>query len=203
MPLLTERQEQLLTFIRNHQGAQGVPPSMREIARQFDCSQPTVHQHLQALAKKGEIEKLSDGKWGLAASTMQALLFQAPLYGSIPAGLPAMREQEPERMIGVDLAFFGLKPGKAENVWLLRVQGDSMEGARIFDGDVVALVRRQPVFGEIIAALVDETTVTLKRMVREKGRTILRAENPKYADIVPARLESQGVVIGVLRNQLA
>ena len=73
----------------------------------------------------------------------------------------------------------------------------------ILDGDLVALVRRDPRPGDLIAALVDETTTTLKRMVSERGRTLLRAENPRYPDIVPERLESQGVVVGVIRRNLA
>ena len=57
--------------------------------------------------------------------------------------------------------------------------------------------------GHVVAALVDETTVTLKRLVKEKGRVILRAMNSKYKDIVPQRLESQGVVVGLIRRLVA
>jgi repressor LexA len=201
--MMTERQEVILDFVREYQAAQGVPPSTREIARQFECSQPTALKHLQALAKKTQVEKLSDGKWGLKASQVQGHLFEAAVYGSIPAGLPAMQEQAPEETVAVDPAVFGVRKPRANHFWFLRVTGDSMEGARIFDGDLVALVRREARAGDIIAALVDETTTTLKRLVRERGRMILRAANPNYADIVPQRLESQGVVVGVIRRKMA
>ena len=177
------------------------PSSTREVARKFGCSQQGAAKHLQALARKGQLEKLADGKWGLQAKSVQGHLFDIPVYGAIPAGLPAMREQEPEDTVAVDPAVFGLRKSQAGNFWFLRVTGDSMAGANIFDGDLVALTRREPRSGDIIAALVDETTTTLKRFVRERDRTLLRAANPRYADIVPERLESQGVVVGMIRRK--
>jgi repressor LexA len=79
-----------------------------------------------------------------------------------------------------------------------------MIDAHILDGDVVALERREPRAGDIIAALVDETTTTLKRLVYVRGRVILRAENRRYQDIIPdQRLESQGVVVGLIRRGVA
>jgi len=86
-------------------------------------------------------------------------------------------------------------------VWALRVHGDSMVGAHILDGDLAVLERREPRDGDIIAALVDETTTTLKRLVHVRGRAVLRAANRRYRDIVPEhRLESQGVLVGLIRR---
>jgi repressor LexA len=190
-----------LDFVREYQAAQTVPPSTREVARTFGCSQQGAAKHLQALARKGQLEKLADGKWGLRAKSVQGHLFDIPVYGAIPAGLPAMQEQEPEETVAVDPAVFGVRKSQAGNFWFLRVTGDSMAGANIFDGDLVALTRREPRPGDIIAALVDETTTTLKRFVKERDRTLLRAANPRYADIAPRRLESQGVVVGMIRRK--
>jgi repressor LexA len=190
-----------LDFVREYQAAQSVPPSTREVARKFLCSQQGAAKHLQTLAKKGQLEKLADGKWGLRARSVQAHLFEVPVYGAIPAGLPAMQEQDPEDVIAVDPAIFGVRRLRPGHFWFLRVTGDSMTGAGILDGDLVALARKEPQPGDIIAALVDETTTTLKRFVKERGRTLLRAANPLYADIVPRRLESQGVAVGVIRRK--
>ncbi len=198
--MLTERQEVILDFVREYQAAQSVPPSTREVARQFGCSQQGAAKHLQVLARKGQLAKLADGKWGLQARSVQAHLFEAPVYGAIPAGLPAMQEQEPEEIVAIDPAVFGVRQGRPGHFWFLRVTGDSMTGANILDGDLVALVRREPRPGDIIAALVDETTTTLKRLVHERGRALLRAANPRYADLAPQLLESQGVVVGVIRR---
>jgi repressor LexA len=178
-----------------------VPPSTRQIARQLDASQATIMGHLRALANKKQLEKLADGKWGLKAAGVQTHLFAASVYGSIPAGLPAMQEQTPDETVLVDPALFGVRRARAHHFWFLRVRGDSMVDANIFDGDLVALERREPRPGDIIAALVDETETTLKRLVREKGRLFLRAANPRYTDIIPTRgLESQGVVVGLIRR---
>jgi len=201
--MLTERQEEILDFVREYQRTHNVAPSTREVARQFECSQPTAVKHLQALARKTQLDKLADGKWGLKASQVQGHLFDAPVYGSIPAGLPAMQEQEPEDTVAIDPTLFGVRKARPGSFWFLRVTGDSMIGANILDGDLVALVRREAKPGDIIAALVDETTTTLKRVVKERGRTLLRAANPRFADIVPQRLESQGVVVGVIRRKVS
>ncbi len=200
--MLTERQEQILDFIRTYQTAQGVPPSTREIRRQLGvASQTTVMGHLRALARKGQLEKLADGKWGLRAQEVQSHLFELPIYGAIPAGLPAMEEQAPEETVAVDPRVFGVRRLKPPHLWALRVRGDSMIDAHILDGDLAVLERREPRPGDIIAALVEGTDSTLKRLVHVRGRPVLRAENKRYRDIIPEqRLECQGVLVGVIRR---
>ncbi|HWA24656.1 MAG TPA: transcriptional repressor LexA [Lacunisphaera sp.] len=199
--MLTERQEEILEFIRQFQLKHHLPPSTREIQRHFGfASQTTVMGHLQALSAKQQLSKLADRKWGLKAQEVQGQLFALPVYGSIPAGLPAMQEQTAEEVIHVDPSIFGLRRPKPHQYWALRVQGDSMIDAHILDGDLVVLERRDAKTGDIVAALVDETSTTLKRLVRANGRPVLRAENKRYKDIVPDRIESQGVVVGVIRR---
>lgn len=201
--MLTEKQEAILDFIRQYQATERVPPSSRIIQSNFNLrSQSTVVQHLGALAKKGFLEQLADGRWAVKTNEFQGTLFEAPLFGSIPAGFPAMREQEAEDKVCIDPAIFGIKAPKKDQLWFLRVTGDSMIDAGIMDGDIVALVRRDPKLGDVVAALVDETSVTLKRMIKERGRIILRAANSKYADITPKRIESQGVMVGLIRRKI-
>jgi repressor LexA len=203
--MMTERQEQILEFIRQFQREKGVPPSSREIQRKFQfSSQSTVIGHLRALANKGQIEQLAGRTWGLRASAVQAQLFEISVFGSIPAGLPAMQEQTPDEKIAVDPSLFGVRRAGPHLVWALRVHGDSMVDAHILDGDLVVLERREPREGDIIAALVDETTTTLKRLIHLRGRPVLRAANKRYRDIVPERrLESQGVLVGLIRRGVA
>ncbi|HZP58804.1 MAG TPA: transcriptional repressor LexA [Opitutaceae bacterium] len=201
--MLTERQEEVLDFVREYQRVQGVPPSTREIARRLKFSQPAAAGHLQALAQKGQLEKLADGKWGFKATAVQAQLFALPVFGEIPAGRPALREQEPLEEVWIDPRIFGIRHARPDHFWGLRVTGDSMVGAGILHGDLALMVRREPRIGDIIAALVDETEVTLKRLLREKGKTLLRAANPRYPDIVPQKLEAQGVLVGVIRQTIA
>ena len=199
---LTERQTQILEFIREFQREHNLPPSTREIQRHFKfASQTTVMDHLRALAAKDQLGQLHRHRWGLRARDLHPPgALALPVYGAIPAGLPAMQEQTPEETLRVDPAVFGLRRPRAHHYWALRVTGDSMIEDHILDGDLVVLERRDPRPGDIIAALVDGTSTTLKRLVHVRGRPILRAANPRYADIVPDRLESQGVVVGVIRR---
>lgn len=195
--MLTERQQAVLDFIRVFQDAKGVPPSTREIQRHFDFrSQTAVMGHLRALADKGMIEQLAGKVWGLKAREVQAHLFEVPVFGTIPAGLPAMNEEQPDERVAVDLAAFGLR--RHSRVFGLHVRGDSMIGAHIVDGDVVLLDPRPARPGDIVAALVDGET-TLKRFLTVRGQPILRPENPRYRDIIPQeRFEVQGVMVGVI-----
>jgi repressor LexA len=202
--MLTARQSEILRFMRDYQLAQGVPPSGRVVAERFGIRQPSVHKHLGALARKGRLTQLADGKWGLPPAALRhTQLRESPIYGVIPAGLATEQEQAPEGSVGIDPRVFGLSSSPSGDLWFLRVSGDSMTGANIFDGDLVALVRREPHPGDIIAALVDETTTTLKRLAREGGRLVLRAENPRYPDIHPRQLQCQGVMVGLIRRQSA
>ncbi|HVZ65021.1 MAG TPA: transcriptional repressor LexA [Lacunisphaera sp.] len=197
---MTENQTATLDFIGVYQEMHGAPPSVREIQRHFGLSShTTIVRQLHALAEAGHVEQLPNGSWGLKGRQTQ-LHFALPVYGEIPAGMPAMREQESLETLSIDPRMFGVKSAKPNQFWGLRVKGDSMTNAAILDGDVVLLARREAKPGDIIAALVDDTEVTLKRLVRERGRTFLRAENPRYPDLHPRKIESQGVMVGVIRR---
>jgi repressor LexA len=199
--MLTEKQEAILDFIRQYQRDEHVPPSTRIIQHRFGYkSQGTVYQHLTALAGKGQLQQFADGRWGVKVEGVQGHLFEVPIFGSIPAGPPLSQEQESDGHIAIHAAAFGIKNPRAGMFFALRVTGDSMIGDHIVDGDLVVCEWREPRIGEIIAALVDETTTTLKRVIRERGSILLRAANPRYADIKPRRLEAQGVVRGVIRK---
>lgn len=152
---------------------------------------------MRTLAAAGHVEQRPSGSWGLKNRQVH---FALPVYGEIPAGRPAMREQETLETLPIDPRSFGVNTTRPGFIWGLRVKGDSMIGAAILEGDIVLLVRREPKPGDIIAALVDDTEVTLKRLVREKGQTILRAENPSVPDFFPRKIESQGVMVGIIRR---
>lgn len=200
--MLTKSQARIFEFVREFQSVHGTPPSTRRLGAEFGIAQPSALAHLHSLASKGFLSKAADGRWGLKAIPIKKTAFEVPIFGSIPAGAPQMREQESEGSLVIDSAAFGISPAMRNRVWLLRVQGDSMIGVNITDGDLVVLVRREPKSGNIIAALVDDTTATLKILMKERGRYILRAANPRYADIAAQRLECQGVAVGLIRPKL-
>ncbi|HVT92882.1 MAG TPA: S24 family peptidase [Bryobacteraceae bacterium] len=198
----TPRQREVLDVLDEFHRTDGVPPSTRKIAKKLGRAQATVMGHLRELAKKSLVKKLADGKWALIKHVAPAAMPDIPVYGSIPAGLATTQEQEPDEMLAVSPAVFGAGSARPDQFWFLRVRGDSMIGANILDGDLVALVRREPRPGEIVAALVNETETTLKWAVREEGRMILRAANPRFPDSAPAHLEAQGVVVGIIRRKI-
>ena len=209
--MLTARQEEILDFIRSHQRAEGIPPSTRIIQKRFGfASQNSVMTHLRALAAKGAIEQFGDGSWGVRVAELQGML-DLPIYGAIPAGLPDQREQQPLETIALPPSTFGIRPRHASRttpdapplLWGLRISGDSMIGAQIQDGDIGIFERREPRPGEIIAALVGGVSTTLKRLIKTPAGLVLRAENPRYADIHPQdRLECQGVLVGLIRQHI-
>lgn len=195
--MLTEKQEAILDFIRSVQAERGVPPSTREIQRHFGYeSQNAAMNHLRALARKGQVHQVDGVTWGLKAHEVQGH-FMLPIYGTIPAGAPSWQEQQPKEMIGLNPAVFRVR--RPERLWGLEVHGDSMIDAHIIDGDIAVLERREARAGDIVAALVDETTSTLKRLAYVKGKPVLKPENARYAVIVPKQhLEIQGVLVGLI-----
>jgi repressor LexA len=122
---------------------------------------------------------------------------QIPILGAIPAGFGDATEPTELGSIPVDLEALNIK--SPSRTFALKVRGDSMLGAQIADGDLVIIEAREPKVGEVVAALIDGET-TLKRFVIENGLLFLKAENPKYPDLIPLQeLTVQGVVRAVVR----
>ncbi len=130
---------------------------------------------------------------------MQATLFSPiAICGEVVAGRPARSEEIESGCISVDLSTIGISPNA--RTFALKVRGDSMVGAHILDGDTIVLEMKSPHDGAIVAALVDGEC-TLKRYFVRRGVPFLKAENPKYQDVIPAReLVIQGVVVAVFRR---
>jgi SOS-response transcriptional repressor LexA len=122
---------------------------------------------------------------------------QIPLLGSIIAGKPDTADGRMDGCIDIDPTTLRLP--KNARTFALKVRGDSMRNAAILEGDVVIMEFREAKHGDIVAALIDGET-TLKRFVVHNGVPYLRASNPKYPDLIPAReLVIQGVLIALLR----
>ena len=198
---LTERQQQVLDFIHGYHREHGVSPSLREIQAHFGLASPFgIKRHVDALTQKGALRRLDGKARGLLPQShpRRGALAEIPLYGTIPAGLPTETVQEPVSYISVDTISLGVRPNA--KLFALRVRGDSMVNASILDGDVVFLTPREPHEEDIVAALIDGES-TLKRYLVQRGRPFLRAENPRYPDLVPVtELIIQGVMVGLLRT---
>jgi repressor LexA len=200
---LTPRQSEILSFIREGAEERGVIPSVREIMARFGFTSPaTVASHLDLLEKKGVIGREPGRSRNIILKDFapRPKLLEVPLYGMIPAGIPEGQEQQSDRCITVDPGSIRL-PRNART-FALQVRGDSMIGAGILERDVVILEHAEPRNRDIVAALIDGD-VTLKRYLVEKGVPFLRAENPLYPDLIPAReLVIQGVFRALIRTHL-
>ncbi len=205
---LSPRQQHCLDFIAAWTAAEGRPPTLREIAAGLGLEQHSSAQRLvEALARKGWIER-SDRHRGLRlvqagapvpARAPRPELLNLPLVGRVAAGAPILSDAHIDAVYAVDAALFRPRPH-----FLLRVEGDSMTGAGIFDGDFIA-VHRTPVAdeGRIVVARVEDE-ITVKRLHRAGQRFRLDAENPAYAPIfVDPQREAfaiEGLYVGTIRR---
>ncbi len=175
---LTERQRQVLNFLKEYVSEKGYPPTVREVAQNLGVKWTKgVEKHFHALEKKGYIKRSS------GARTLEIEGFSrgrsVPVIGTIAAGKPILAEENIERTLTLDK---DLAPWK--DIYLLKVEGVSMKEAGILDGDYV-LVRPQPTAekGEIVAALIQDDA-TVKYFSSEGNRIVLRSANPDFEDII-------------------
>jgi repressor LexA len=199
--MLTERQRNVLEFIQTEQREKGVTPSTREIQSHFGlASQTSVMQYIAVLERKGFIDRHARKARALITPVQKVRITDIPIYGQIPAGMATLTEQTIEGHVSLDTR--SVNASKNARTFALRVRGDSMIDAHILDGDIVILEDRKDVrSGDIVAALIDGET-TLKRYVTEHGRPYLKAENPDYPNLIPAReLRVQGVMVSLVRKQ--
>ena len=195
--MLTERQQAILDFINQYVEENGFPPSVREIGRHFEIYPATVQDHISALERKGYLQKKRFQSRTLsvpASSRRQGI----PIVGRVAAGVPLLAQQNIEDTVQLP------KEWAPAGAFLLKVQGNSMEGAHILDGDYVLVHPQQMAAnGEIVVALIGEEA-TVKRFYRTDQGVTLKAENPNYEPIEIERSEAAsfkviGKVMGVLR----
>jgi repressor LexA len=199
MTYLTERQKEILDFIREFKKSKGIAPTHREICDQFGFSSyGTVYKHLSLLQKKGLIRRDWNQKRGveLVEDDPHAEARTLPLLGYIAAGLP-IEVAELSETIGVPQEL----TSRGEN-FVLKVRGDSMIDDGIFDRDFVVIEKRSLAEnGEMVVAMVSGE-VTLKRFYREGSRVRLQPANaemqPIFADA--ADVTVQGIVVGLMRR---
>lgn len=190
---LTKRQKEIFEYIEEMITQLGKSPTIREIGEKFDISSTNgVRAHLAALMKKGYIRRQSLISRGIElVRDLTGPVRRVPLVGSVPAGSPIDAIENIEGELAVDTTF--LPTGET---FTLRVKGDSMTGAGIFDGDYV-LVKKQAAAerGDIVVALIgDEATV--KRYFPERGRVRLQPENDAFEPIVVDRKSPEFTLVG-------
>ena len=205
---LTDRQQQILRFIQGRQDSAGLAPTLREIAAHFRFRSPNAAlAHVQALLAKGVLKNLPGRARSLQVRAPNAprnrprpQVVPVPIYGVIPAGLPTDAAQEEEGCVLIDVETLGIKP--SARTFGLKVRGDSMIGKSIVEGDIAIIEHGvQPRSGDVVAALIDGQ-VTLKTFVMQRGKPFLRAENPRYPNLIPQEeLQIQGVMVALVRKR--
>jgi repressor LexA len=203
--MLTERQQQVLEYIRTTVEQRGYPPSVREIGDAVGLSSPSsVHAQLNSLVQAGMIKKDPSKPRAIvvvgespAPAAADRRMRDIPLLGRIAAGTPILAAEHIDEFMPLPTELVGDGP-----VFLLEVKGDSMIDAGIHEGDLVA-IHKQPDArnGEIVAALIDGEEATVKRLERRDGKVYLHSENPAYEPMVFSNgVELIGKVVSVLRR---
>ncbi len=201
--MLSERQRKILDFVRDFINAKGYPPAVREIGAAVGLSSSaSVHNHLKRLqeygflvrdaAKPRALELMSDND-----AWRNKIVVPVPLVGRVTAGQPILAVENIEETYPIPRDLIGCD----EDVFMLSVTGDSMINAGILDHDYI-IARKQNFAnnGDIVIALIDNETTTVKRYFRELRSVRLQPENDKYEPIIGTdNIQVLGKVISVFR----
>lgn len=198
---LSEKQKQILEYMKKEVKEKGYPPSVREICEAVGLkSTSTVHGHLARLEKKGYIRR--DKTKPRAIEILEHIsevpsreYVNVPIIGSITAGSPILAVENIEDMFPVPVDYV-----HNDDVFMLKVKGDSMIEAGIFDKDLI-LVRQQNTAqnGDIVVALIEEYA-TVKRFFKEEEYIRLQPENQSMSPILVKDVSVVGKVIGLFRK---
>lgn len=198
---ISKKQEEILEYIKSEIVSRGFPPSVRDICEAVHLkSTSSVHAHLETLEKNGYIRRdpskpraieILDDNFNMLRREMVSV----PVIGRVAAGMPILAEQNIESYFPVPAEFMP----NAET-FMLTVKGDSMINAGIFDNDRI-LVKSQKTAenGDMVVALVDDDSATVKTYYKENGHYRLQPENDTMEPIIVDHVEVLGKVIGVFR----
>lgn len=203
MPVtLYKRQKQILNFLRNYIEKYSYSPTLGEIADAMGVSSlATVHEHIQALIKKGVIRKFEGSVRGIEvldqhiARALEGI--ELPVLGFIAAGQPIMPYTDPDATINVSPTLISDK----KRSYVLQVKGDSMIEDGILDGDFVIIEEQNFAYNsDIVVALLDNGLATLKRYFKEPDRIRLEPANAAMDPIYATDVKIQGRCVGVIRR---
>ena len=201
---LTDKQAHLLAYLQQVIKREGRAPSLREAASDLGVSHAAVAQSLRTLEDKGYVKR--EGRYSRTIHILNRARETAghqrwreiPVVGQVTAGLPMYAQEEWAGSVVLDAGLF-----RGQNLFALRIQGDSMQGAGILDGDLAIFEPRQYAQnGEIVVALIHSEEATVKRFFLHRDCIELRPENPRYKPVRYGFDEVlvQGKVVGLQRG---
>ncbi len=203
-PTLTEKQQRVLSYLQQEIASSGQAPSLRQAAADIGVSHAAIAQIIRALEDKGYLKR--EGRYSRtvyllnrAQETSAAQRWrEVPIIGRVVAGLPMYAQMEWDGSTVLDAAVF-----RGQNLFALRVKGDSMKNAGILNGDLAICEPRQYAQnGEIVVALIDNEEATVKRFFLRKKYVELRPANTRYKTMRYdfSKVLIQGKVIGIQRG---
>ena len=210
--MLTQKQSELLSFLKSHMDKHDVPPSFDEMRDALGlASKSGIHRLVSGLEERGFIRRLANraraieilrpataGNTFARASSGAADQVMLPLLGRIAAGTPIEALSDPTNHVEVPAGMIG-----SGDHFALEIVGDSMTGVGILEGDTV-LIQRSNVahHGDIVVALINDQEATLKTLLKEPDRIGLKAANPKYETryFTKGEVKVQGKLAGLIRN---
>ena len=202
MEKLTNRQNEVLDYIKSYVAKHGYPPTVREIGKALGLNSPaTIQSHISSLENKGYIRKTNSKYRSLEIvgnnEYVNEDIVQVPLLGKITAGSPIEAIEMPNEFFSLPAYLIP----KKEEIFTLRVSGESMINAGIFDNDIV-IVQRQSIAknGDIVVALTEENEVTLKTFYKESNYVRLQPENDSMNPIILPTCTILGKAIGLYRK---
>lgn len=205
MKALTQRQQQVLDFIRDTVSTVGIPPSLREICQHFGFkSVKAASDHIHALRRKGFIE----GQSHLARSLRlvsplnkhKKPVADVPIVGTIPAGPPEDIAESAEGCLTADIGSLGIKANA--RTFALKVKDDSLAALHVCKGDVVVCqFGRTPKEDDVVAALVEGKSV-LRVWGKERGRAVLTLPGNKTRPVPAEDVVVQGPVVALMRSRV-
>ncbi|KKN60247.1 hypothetical protein LCGC14_0533700 [marine sediment metagenome] len=196
---LSNRQKQIMDFLQDHQNKKGYPPSVREIGKAVGLSSSsTVHSHLTALSKKGLIKRDSAKPRALeiyGTDSQQTNATKLPLLGEVAAGAPIIAEENIESYMPLPSELV-----RGDEGFILKVKGDSMIDAGIFNGDYIVVRQQQTADnGQTVVAMIEDEA-TVKTYYKEKDHIRLQPENSSMEPIRVKNPAILGTVSAVLRK---
>lgn len=202
-PILHKQKRAILEYLQKYIQDNGSAPTLTEIAKAFELSSlATVHEHLAFLEQAGFIKRDRNNARGIEIvepeknNEFVAASMLLPLVGTIAAGSPIEAVEDKQEMIAVPQELVGKK-----NAYILKVRGDSMIESLVADGDYVVVEKSELAHdGDMVVAMLDDGTATLKKFFRKKNFIRLQPANTNYKPIDVKNVTIQGKVIGVIRK---
>ena len=202
MKELTRRQIEIVNFVRDYSQEKLCPPTIRECSSHFGITPRAVQCHFSALQKKGYLSQSEKRSRSVRVLMDESgyerapAVIRIPILGTVAAGKPLLCEENLDGYLNLSEPFVG----KEDTDFALKVRGNSMIDAGIFDGDI-AVIRQQHTAnnGEIVVAVLDEA-ITLKRFFKESCRIRLQPENPAFKPIYCQNVQIAGVLASLIRT---